>query len=293
MSRVAFVSGRYVPITMPAVRIEDRGYQFADGVYEVVKAIGGEIQDLERHLDRLERSGAALSIPMPMSRRALVLVLKEVLRRNKLRDAAVYLQVTRGVAPRSHTYDGVLKPSLVVTARGARFPSAREMKEGVRIITLRDERWAKCDIKSISLLPNVLAKQKASQAGCREAWLLDSDGYVTEGSSSNAYIVDFDGRIITRPLGPQILGGITRSVVLEQARAAGIEVVERPFTLQEALGAREAFLTSTTSLVLPVTEIDGRPVANGRPGSVSVRLVELYAAATGLLRAEPQLQVAA
>jgi D-alanine transaminase len=293
MSRIAFVGGRYLPITVPAVRIEDRGYQFADGVYEVIKAIGGSLLDLERHLDRLDRSLMALAIPMPMGRRALVLVLKEVLRRNKLSNAAVYLQVNRGVAPRSHVHGNLLRPSLVITARAAKFPSLREMEEGVRVITLRDERWAKCDIKSISLLPNVLAKQQAALAGCREAWLLDRDGFITEGSSSNAYLVDAQGRIITRPLGPEILGGVTRSVVLELARAAGIEVIERPFSVQEALEAREAFLTSTTSLVLPVTEIDGRAIGNGRPGSISMRLATDYAAANRLEWLAPQLQVAA
>ncbi len=282
MSRIAYVNGRYLPIGAPAVQIEDRGYQLADGVYEVCKVVAGQFRDLDRHLDRLERSLAAVRIPMPMARRALELVMRETWRRNGLPDAMVYLQVSRGVAPRNHAFPSTVRPSLVVTVRPSRLPSAREMEHGVRVITLPDERWARCEIKSISLLPNVLAKQSAVEAGCREAWLVDGEGHVTEGASSNAYIVDRDGRVVTHPLGPAILGGITRSIILELARAAGIEVVERAFTVEEAMAAREAFLTSTTSLVLPVTEIDGRPVANGRPGTVTTRLAALYASAEGL-----------
>ncbi len=282
MPRIAYVNGRYLPIHEPAIRIEDRGYQFADGVYEVCKVVAGRFCDLDRHLDRLERSLGAIRMPMPMARGALALVLKETWRRNRLPDAILYLQVSRGVAVRNHAFPARARPSLVVTVRPSRLPSALEMELGVSVMTLPDERWARCDIKSISLLPNILAKQKAVEAGCREAWLVDSEGLVTEGSSSNAYMVDVEGRVVTRPLGPAILGGITRALVLDLARRAGIEVVERPFTVEEALGAREAFLTSTTSLVLPVTEIDGRPVANGRPGGVTARLAGLYADAEGL-----------
>jgi D-alanine transaminase len=194
----------------------------------------------------------------------------------------IYLQVSRGVAPRNHAFPARARPSLVVTVRPSRLPSAREMELGVKVVTMPDERWARCDVKSISLLPNVLAKQKAVEAGCRDGWLVGADDHVTEGASSNAYIVDREGRVVTHPLGPTILGGITRSILLELARDAGIEVIERPFTVEEAMAAREAFLTRTTSLVLPVTEIDERPVANGRPGAVTTRLAALYAAAEGL-----------
>jgi D-alanine transaminase len=287
MSRIAYVNGRYQPINMPAIEIEDRGYQFADGVYEVVKVLDGLPKDLDRHFARLERSLGELEIPMPMSRPALEAAIRETLRRNRLRNATVYLQINRGVAPRNHAFQRSLRPSVVIAVRPARFPSAKEVEEGVRVITLPDERWKRCQIKSISLLPNIIAKQKAAEAGCREAWLVDDAGYVTEGCSSNAYIVDKEGRLVTRPLGREILGGVTRSVILELARKAGITVVERPFTVEEALEAREAFLTSTTSLVLPVTEIDGQAVANGQPGSVTTQLAELYAAATGLAKADP------
>jgi D-alanine transaminase len=278
MSRIAYVNGRYLPISAPAVPVEDRGLQFADGVYEVVKAVDGRLCDLDRHLDRLERSLAALAIPMPMSRAALARVLRETLRRNSLANAGVYLQIDRGVAPRNHLFPKDARPSLIVTVRRASFPKAVELAEGVGVITLPDQRWKRCDIKSVSLLANVLAKQQGAEAGCREVWLYDADGRVTEGSSSNAYIVDRAGRLVTRPLGPEILGGVTRAVVLELARAAGIEVVERSFTVAEAHEAREAFLTSTSSLVLPVTTIDGRPVANGMPGSVSRELLRRYRA---------------
>ena len=282
MTRQAYVDGRFVPIARARVAIEDRGYQFADGVYEVIKAVAGEPRDLDRHLARLERSLGELRIPAPMSMRALSLVIREALARNPVTKAIVYLQVTRGVAPRNHLFPSAVRPSLVVTVRRAPFPSDRERAEGVAVFSLPDQRWGRCDIKSISLLANLLAKQQAAEAGCREAWLVDEAGRVTEGSASNAYIVDGEGRLVTHPLGPRILGGITRSVVLELAREAGIEVVERPFTLEEAKRAREAFLTSTTSLLLPVTRIDEQVVANGVPGSVTRRLARLYAERVGI-----------
>jgi D-alanine transaminase len=278
MARIAYVNGRYRPLGSAAIAPEDRGYQFADGVYEVIKVLGGRFCDLERHLARLQRSLAALEIAPPMPERALVSVLAETLRRNHLSDALVYLQITRGAAPRSHVFPRRARASLVVTARRPAFPGAREREEGVGVISLPDLRWGRCDIKSISLLPNVLARQSAAQAGCREAWLIDRDGKVTEGSASNAYIVDGSGRLITHPLCERILGGVTRSVLLELARGEGIEVVEAPFSLDEAYQAREAALSSTSSWLLPVTAIDGRPVSNGMPGHVVRRLMARYAA---------------
>jgi D-alanine transaminase len=276
MARIAYVNGRYRPLQNAAVAAEDRGYQFADGVYEVIKVLAGRPCDLERHLDRLERSLAALEIAPPMTRRALASVLFETLRRNRLADALLYLQITRGTAPRNHLFPKRARPSLVVTVRRPVFPGEREREEGVGVITRPDLRWGRCDIKSISLLANVLARQSAAAAGCREAWLIDREGMVTEGSASNAYIVDASGRLITHPLNERILGGVTRSVILELARRDGIEVVERPFSLDEAHGAREAALSSTSSWLLPVTAIDSRPVSNGMPGHVVRRLMELY-----------------
>jgi D-alanine transaminase len=282
MARIAYVNGRYLPLQSAAVAAEDRGYQFADGVYEVIKVLGGEPRDLERHLDRLARSLAALEIAPPMTRRALESVLRETLRRNQLSNALLYIQVTRGSAPRNHLFPRRARPSLVVTVRRPAFPGEREREEGVGVITRPDLRWGRCDIKSISLLPNVLARQSAAAAGCREAWLVDREGIVTEGSASNAYIVDAGGRLITHPLNERILGGITRSVVLELARQDGIEVVEQPFSVEQAHAAREAALSSTSSWLLPVTTIDGRPVSNGMPGHVVRRLMALYAGHLGV-----------
>jgi D-alanine transaminase len=282
MARIAYVNGRYRPLQSAAVAAEDRGYQFADGVYEVIKVLSGQPRDLERHLDRLARSLAALEIPPPMTRRALASVVHETLRRNRLSNALVYLQVTRGTAPRNHVFPKRARPSLVVTVRRPAFPGEREREEGVGVITQPDLRWGRCDIKSISLLPNVLARQSAAAAGCREAWLIDGAGNVTEGSASNAYIVDAAGRLITHPLNERILGGVTRSVVLELARHEGIEVVEEPFSLDQAYAAREAALSSTSSWLLPVTSIDGRPVSNGMPGHVVRRLMALYAGHLGV-----------
>lgn len=284
MTRIAYVNGRFQPIARAALPPEDRAAQFADGVYEVIKVVGGRACDLDRHLDRLERSLAAIRITPRLSRRALELVIAEALRRNRLQEAAVYIQVDRGTAPRYHLFPRSGRANLVVTVRRIVWPRADERERGVGVISLPDQRWARCDIKSVSLLPNVLARQQAAEAGCREAWLIDHNDHVTEGTSSNAWIVDREGRLRTAPLGPAILGGVTRSVVLELAHVAGIETVERAFTLEEALSAREAFLTSTTSLVLPVTSIDGRPVANGMPGSVTCRLLGAYAARLGLNR---------
>ncbi len=282
MSRIAYCNGRWLPIGAPAVAVEDRGLQFADAVYEVIKAIGGRPCDLDRHLDRLGRSLAALRIAWPVSRGALGALIGEGLRRNTLRDAVIYLQAGRGAAPRAHPFPAKARPGLVLTFRRAVFPGRREVEEGVKVISAPDQRWARCDIKSVGLLPNVLARQRAAEASCREAWLVDADGMVTEGGGSNAYIVDGEGRLVTRPLGPDILPGVTRSVLLELARANGIAVCERSFSLGEALEAREALLSSTTSLVLPVTEIDGRPVGNGHPGEVGRSLLRLYAAHCGL-----------
>lgn len=278
MARIAYVNGRYLPIGAAAVRVEDRGYQFADGVYEVIKVVAGRPFDLERHLDRLERSLGELRIPEPVSRRALQAILKETLRRNRLADALIYIQVSRGVAARNHLFPvSSSTPTLVVTVRRPKFPSARELEQGVEVLSAPDIRWGRCDIKSVSLLPNVLARQHAAEQGCREAWLVDAQGQVTEGSASNAYMVDDRGRLITHPLDSRILGGVTRQVVLEIARSLQIEVVERPFRLEEAKAAREAALSSTSSWLLPVVAIDGQPVGEGRPGPVVSRIAELYA----------------
>jgi D-alanine transaminase len=277
MGRIAYVNGRYVPLHRGAVAVEDRGYQFADGVYEVVKTVGGGPPlDLERHFRRLERSLGAIRLEPPMSRGAMLAVMRELVRRNGLSDAKIYIQITRGTAPRDQAFPARTRPSVVMTVRRAAWPSDEQRERGVAVMTASDLRWRRCDIKSTSLLANCLHRQEAVERGCREAWLYDDRGYVTEGSSSNAWIVDDGDRPLTHPTDHRILGGVTRDVVLELARGEGIEVAERPFSLDEARRAREAFLTSTTSWVLPVTTIDGTPVGDGRPGPVTRRLMRLY-----------------
>jgi len=276
MSRIAYVNGRYVPHRTAAVHIEDRGYQFADAVYEVMLLRRGRLVDAAAHLERLERSLRELGIAMPMAPAALLHVLAETARRNLVEDGIVYVQVSRGVARRDHAFPSGARPAVVATARRLAAGSRKLLETGAQVISVPDIRWQRCDIKSVGLLPNALAKQRAREAGAFEAWQVDGEGRVTEGTSTNAWIVDADGRFVTRPADGSILDGITRLRLIDLARRAGYEVVERPFTLAEAQAAREAFLTSTTALVTPVVGIDERPVANGRPGSLTLALRGLY-----------------
>ena len=274
MSRFAYVNGRYVRHAEAAVHIEDRGYQFADGVYEVCEIRDGRLIDEALHMARLERSLKELRIAPPMSLVALGVILREVVRRNRVHDGLVYLQVTRGVAPRNHSFpvDGT-PPSIVVTAKStSRSAADLRAEQGVSVITVPENRWDRVDIKTVSLLPNVLAKQAAKEAGAYEAWFVDANGNVTEGSSTNAWIVTMDGVIVTRPAESGILRGITRTVLFRVAEAAGLRIEERAFSLDEAKGAREAFVTAATTLVTPVTSIDGQPVGNGAPGTVATEL---------------------
>lgn len=278
MSRIAYVNGRYLPHRDAAVSVEDRGFQFADGVYEVCEVLGGRLVDARRHLDRLDRSLSELRIAPPMGRAALEIVLRETVRRNLVRDGMVYLQVTRGAARRDHPFPPAGTPSsLVVTARASdRAAQDAVAAAGAKVITVPENRWPRVDIKSVSLLPNVLAKQAAKEAGAREAWFVDGEGRVTEGASSNAWIVTADGRLLTRPAVGGILGGITRAVVLAAAASAGLAVEERAFTVAEAYAAREAFITAATTLVMPVVRIDDAVVGDGRPGPVAVRLRQAF-----------------
>ena len=275
MSRIAYVNGRYVPHGEAVVHVEDRGYQFADGVYEVIAVQGGRLIDKAPHLDRLDRSLGELQIDWPMSRTALSVVMAECVRRNRVLEGIVYIQMTRGVARRDHAFPHESRTSVVITAR-SQTPSAKIFSQGVKVVSVPDIRWRRCDIKSVSLLPNILAKQMAKERGAYEAWQVDPDGYVTEGSSTNAWIVDQNGAIVTRHLENAILSGITRLMLVDLARRDGIELIERAFTLDQAKDGREAFLTSTTSFVLPVVEIDDRVIGNGQPGSVTLRLREIY-----------------
>ncbi len=274
MSRIAYVNGRYLPMRAAKVHVEDRGYQFGDGVYEVCEVRGGRLIDERRHLDRLKRSLAELRIRLPMSPAALGIVLREVIAKNRIGYGIVYLQVTRGVARRDHAFPAPeLRPSVVVTARALN--SARNealAAAGIAVVSVPDNRWGRVDIKTIGLLPNVVARQAAIERGARDAWFVDKDGAVTEGASSNAWIVTQAGTIVTRPADDAILRGITRTVVLEAIKALGLALEERAFTLEEAYAAREAFVTAASQIVLPVVRIDGHPIGDGKPGPVATAL---------------------
>jgi D-alanine transaminase len=278
MSRVAYVNGRYLPRAHALVSIDDRGFQFADGVYEVCEVRAGRLVDERRHMARLDRSLNELRIACPMSPAALSIVLRETVRRNRVRDGIVYVQITRGVARRDFAFPRAdIKASVVVTARSNDFAQLERLAaDGIAVVTVPDIRWQRVDIKSVSLLPNVLAKQAARDRGAREAWLVDETGRVTEGASSNAWIVSRDGKLITHPLGHDILAGVTRSVVIDVLKAQGLPFEERAFSVDEAYAAREAFITSASQIVLPVVSIDGRPVGNGAPGLVAVALRRDY-----------------
>jgi len=274
MSRIAYVNGRYLPHRDAVIHVEDRGYQFADGVYEVCEVRGGRLVDARRHMERLVRSLGALQIALPMSLEALAIVLRETVRRNRVRNGIVYLQITRGVARRDHAFPQArTRPSIVAMARSFDLVQSEKIaSEGIAVITVPENRWPRVDIKSVSLLPNVLAKQAAREKGAKEAWFVDRDGTVTEGSSSNAWIITKDGKVVTRPTNGSILRGITRTVLLEVLAAQGLALDERPFTVEEAHAAREAFITSASQIVMPVISIDGRPVANGAPGLLATAL---------------------
>jgi D-alanine transaminase len=274
MSRTAYVNGRYLPLRDATVHVEDRGYQFADSVYEVCEVRDGRLIDERRHLDRLERSLRELRIRMPMPRTALSVVLHEVVARNRIGYGTVYLQIGRGVARRDHAFPPPqTPPSLVVTARPLnRTRNEASAEKGIAVISLPDNRWGRVDIKTTGLLPNVLARQAAIEQGARDAWLVDRDGFVTEAASANAFIVTTDGTLVTRQVDHGILRGITRTVTFEAIGAQGLTVEERAFTLEEAYKAREAFVTSASQIVLPVVTIDGHVIGDGKPGPVAVAL---------------------
>lgn len=278
MPRIAYVNGRYVPHGAAVVHIEDRGYQFADGVYEVVPIDRGNLVDEEPHLDRLDYSLGELRIEAPMSRRALKMVLREVIRRNGVRQGLVYMQVTRGVAPRDHKFPKSSQSALVITTKRLKPLPAAMLEDGVSVITVPDIRWKRRDIKSISLLPNILAKQQAAEQGAYEAWQIDETGHITEGASTNAWIVTKAGEIVTRPRGHDILSGITRLAVLDLVAEGKLKLAERGFTLEQLHAAGEAFLTGSSIYVVPVTRVDGRPIGNGKPGPIARRLRELFMA---------------
>ncbi|ANL46696.1 D-alanine aminotransferase [Rhizobium phaseoli] len=278
MPRIAYVNGRYVKHSDASVHIEDRGYQFADGVYEVCEVRHGYIVDLTRHLNRLDRSLGELRIAWPMSRAALTQVIRETLRRNHVRNGLFYMQVTRGVARRDHVFPAEgTPPSLVVTAKSTD-PKiiAAKNANGIKAIIVADNRWDRVDIKSVGLLPNAMARQQAKEAGAQEAIYVDADGMVKEGAATNVWIVDRDGMLVTRPAEHGILRGITRTTLIDVAARLGLKIAERNFSVSEMLAAREVFLTAATSICFPVVSVDGQAIANGHPGSVSQKIREAF-----------------
>jgi D-alanine transaminase len=278
VARVVYIDGRYKPWSEAFVHAEDRGYQFGDAVYEVCEVRHGHLIDETRHLDRLTRSLAELAIAEPMSRGAWQRVLRETVRRNRVENGLVYLQVSRGVRRRDFLFPGSdVTPTVVCLARAVSpAKAAAQAETGIAVKTVPDTRWARCDIKTVMLLPASLAKEQARAAGAQEAWFVDVGGMVVEGGSTTAWIVDRDGRCITRPLGPELLPGITRRTLLDVLEKEGLQLVERPFSVAEALAAREAFVTSATSIVMPVVRIDGQPISNGAPGTVARHLRAVF-----------------
>lgn len=285
MSRIAYVNGQYVPHAQAAVHIEDRGYQFADGVYEVCEVWNGKIVDGPRHLDRLDRSLRELRIGWPVSRKAMEFILREVVRRNKVRNGIVYMQVTRGVARRDHYFPSSdVVPSFVVTSRAINPKTSDAVAaKGISVVTYPENRWPRVDIKTVALLPNVLAKQHAKENGAKEAWYFDTDNNITEGGSTNAWIVTKDGVLVTRPAESGILRGITRSVILDIIEREGLKFEERPFSVEEAKSAREAFVTAASTIAMPVVKIDEAIIGNGHPGSVATQLRDMFHTATDFM----------
>ena len=277
MSRVAYVNGAYRPHGQAVVHIEDRGFQFADGVYEVWSVMGGRLADFDGHMTRLKRSLAELKIEIPMTASALGVVLRETVRRNRVRDGIVDLQVTRGTAPRDHGFPPDVAPSVIVTAKRIDVAKGERMAaKGAAGVTLPDIRWGRCDIKTVGLLPNVLAKQAARERGAYECLMYDEMGLVTEGASTNAWIVDEDGRLRTRDAQANILRGVTREAILKLVAAEGIELDERPFSVEEAKRAREVFVTAASSFVMPLVSLDGVRIGDGAPGPIATRLRQAY-----------------
>ena len=276
MARIAYVNGQYVRHRDATIHIEDRGYQFADGVYEVFAVMCGKLIGEVGHLERLTHSLKELRIDWPIKRSALMVVINEIVRRNHVYDGIIYLQITRGVAPRDHPFPKEPNSTIVLTARKSAPLDKEALRAGSDVITIPDIRWQRCDIKSVALLPNILGKQQARESGAFEAWQVDNTGFVTEGTSTNAWIVTQNGELVTRNVSKEILNGITRLAVIEAAKAAGISIVERPFTPAEAISAREAFVTSSSSHVKAVTRIDGKSIGNGHVGDVTSRILDAY-----------------
>jgi D-alanine transaminase len=275
MSRTVFVNGAFVPYEQAKIPIMDRGFLFADGIYEVSAVLYGRLVDSEGHFARLDRSLREIRIPNPYGAADWARLCEELVRRNGLSEGLVYMQVTRGVAEREFAFPKETAPTVVMFTQPKNISRSPQAESGVGVITVPDLRWKRRDIKSVALLPQVLAKQAAAEAGVAEAWMLE-DGFITEGGSSTAFIITEDKRIVTRPLSNAVLPGITRLSVMRLAAEDSLVIEERLFTLEEAHAAAEAFLTSASMLVTPVVTIDGQLVADGKPGPLTRRLRALY-----------------
>lgn len=280
MTRIVYCNGAYLDYAKARVHAEDRGFQFGDAVYEVCEVMCGRLVDETRHMDRLERSLGELQMGNPMSRGAWGHVMREIVRRNRVTDGLLYLQVSRGSSPRDFFFPPEGTPqTVVVLARStvkARGSDAATAPQGITIKTVPDIRWKRCDIKSVMLLPASLAKEAARAEGAQDAWFVGADGFITEGGSSNAWIVDQDGVLVTTPISNALLRGVTRTTLLDVLKREDVALQERTFTVEEALAAREAFITSATNILTPVTAIDGQPVGNGHPGLLTLKLQGLF-----------------
>lgn len=275
--KITYINGRFLPHENAYTHIDDRGYQFADGVYEVVLALKNTLIDWALHCTRLRRSLCEMRIEYSFGDDSLLQLVHELMDRNGLENAMIYIQVTRGVTPRAHNFpQGNISPVVLMTAAEPSYPSDKEYKNGVPVITLPDIRWKRRDIKTISLLPNILAKQEATEKGAAEAILIEDDGFITEGSSSNFFIFDESGTLRTHPLSNRILGGVTRDGIINVAKLAGMKVEESPFTLVELMKSNGAFISSTTKHILPVTIVNGSKIADGIVCKEMQDLMKLY-----------------
>jgi D-alanine transaminase len=275
MSEIAYVNGEFLPLERATVHVEDRGFQFADGAYEVVRTYGGQPFATDEHLARLFRSLVVLELEIPLGADQLKSIIQEGIRRAGFAEALVYLQITRGRARRHRGIPKDAEPTIVMTIRemSARLPKLRD--DGISVITMPEFRWARCDVKSIALLPSVLAYQAAKKAGAGDAIFVEEDGQVNEATAGNVFIVT-NGRLRTPPKSPRILAGVTRDKILEASRAAGVKTAEEPITKTELYTADEMFLTSTTAEITPVVAVDGKKIGAGKPGPISARIYEEF-----------------
>ncbi|MHC1550526.1 D-amino-acid transaminase [Phyllobacterium sp. K27] len=274
-SRVVYINGAFLPIETASVPVMDRGFLFGDGIYEVTALIEGRLADNEAHLQRLDRSLREIEIPNPHSLEEWTAIQHELVTRNGLTEGLIYIEVTRGVSERDFLSPADLKPTVVMFTQAKSVRTNAALSKGAEVITVPDMRWARCDIKSTSLLAQVLAKREAAAAGANEAWMV-ADGFVTEGASSTAFIVTQAGEIVSRPLSHAVLPGVTRRAILRLVKEKNLTFVERTFTVEEVLQAREAFFTSASTIVMPVISIDGQPIGDGKPGPLAMQLRELY-----------------